>query len=329
MKRDVLGKTFFSDDERYADLINGLGCGGEQVVTEDDLQELDSQVLTWKMDIQGKKIRRKKTVKIRDLVRKTAFGVNFAIIGIENQEIIDYSMPLRGMLYTVGEYERQAAKIRRTIRKKRQGLNTGEYLYGFSKESKLYPTVIFVLYYGEEAWDGAKNLYEMMDFTDIPDGIRELVQNFSVNIVSIRELEDTSVFRTDIRQVFDFIRCSNDMEKLESIVKENPKYQEMDEDAYDMAVHYANAPELIEKKDYCRKEGKVNMCKALDMMCEREREKGLSQGIGQGRTMGMEEKTRRIVINMLERGMSDEDICILAECSQEYISKIKKEMNPQ
>lgn len=41
--------------------------------------------------------------------------MNFAIIGIENQEMFDYSIPLRNMSYDVGGYEKQAAKIRRAV----------------------------------------------------------------------------------------------------------------------------------------------------------------------------------------------------------------------
>lgn len=54
--------------------------------------------------------RRQKRRKVlyRDLVRKTPFGVNFAIVGIENQEEIDYALPLRVLCYDAGEYEKQA-----------------------------------------------------------------------------------------------------------------------------------------------------------------------------------------------------------------------------
>ena len=43
MKKDSSWKSFFSDDERFADCINGYGCGGQQVLTGSDLQEMDSQ----------------------------------------------------------------------------------------------------------------------------------------------------------------------------------------------------------------------------------------------------------------------------------------------
>lgn len=32
MKNDAAGKVFFDNDERYADLINGLLCNGRQVL---------------------------------------------------------------------------------------------------------------------------------------------------------------------------------------------------------------------------------------------------------------------------------------------------------
>lgn len=43
MKQDILTRDYYSDDERYADLINGLGCEGEQIVRKEDLQEMDTR----------------------------------------------------------------------------------------------------------------------------------------------------------------------------------------------------------------------------------------------------------------------------------------------
>lgn len=278
MEKDDRMEDFFSDNERYADLINGLGCGGKQTVKKEDLQELDRHTGIRHVSLKGKR-KKKKSVKIRDLIRKTAFGVNFAVIGIENQEMIDYSMPLRNMVYEVGEYEQQAAKIRRDVRRNRHGLTTGEYLYGFTKESKLYPAVTLVLYYGEKDWDGATNLHEMLDFTDIPAEIRKMVQNYEIHIISIRDLKDTSMFRTDVKQVFDFIRFSNDPEKLRELVKTDKAFQEMEEDAYELAALYSNSEELMKKKDDYLREGKVDMCRALDLLIQEGEAKGKAGSI--------------------------------------------------
>lgn len=106
MERDVISSAFFSDNERYADIINGIGCNGIPFVKGEDLQEADTKVLFKR---RGRFGRRKKTetAKYRDLMRKTAFGMNFAMIGIENQEEIDYALVLRVMCYDAGEYERR------------------------------------------------------------------------------------------------------------------------------------------------------------------------------------------------------------------------------
>lgn len=76
MEKDTKWKTFFEDNRRYADVINGLGCGGRQLVSAVDLQEEDST--------SGKRI--------RDALRRVALGMNFVIVGIENQEEPDYKI---------------------------------------------------------------------------------------------------------------------------------------------------------------------------------------------------------------------------------------------
>lgn len=63
--------------------------------------------------------------KSRDMLRKVAFGTSFMIVGIESQEEKDYALPLRTMFYDVTNYEKQASKIRKEVRKEK-GLEAGE-----------------------------------------------------------------------------------------------------------------------------------------------------------------------------------------------------------
>lgn len=291
MAQDIEWKEYFADNDRYADIINGIGCGGRQIIAGNNLQELDTQVgfLSVPKLIRRrnyKKIsynKRSRKIKIRDTLRKAAFGMNFAIIGIENQESIDYSMPLRNMSYDVGEYDKQAAKIRREVRKKHKGLRSSEYLYGFRKESRINPVVTFILYSGLEEWDGPETLHEMIDFSDIPENIAGMVPDYRINLIEIRKINDTSVFKTDVRQVFDFIRCSENKKELKSLVESDEYYSSMEEDAFDIVAHYTNAVELIGMKDYYSgKDGKVDMCKAIKELIEDGREEGLEEGREEG-----------------------------------------------
>ncbi|MCM1127342.1 MAG: hypothetical protein NC429_12835 [Lachnospiraceae bacterium] len=117
MERDVISNAFFSDNERYADIINGIGCDGFPFVKAEDLQEADTKVVFKRRRRFGRR-KKRGTAKYRDLMRKTAFGMNFAMIGIENQEEIDYALALRVMCYDAGEYERQAAEIPKGLKEK-------------------------------------------------------------------------------------------------------------------------------------------------------------------------------------------------------------------
>lgn len=84
MEKDLEIGRCLSDDKRYADLINGLLFSGEQRIQESDLQEVDSRSFLKRWS--RKKSERYRPLR-RDLIKKSAFGVNFALIGVENQEL--------------------------------------------------------------------------------------------------------------------------------------------------------------------------------------------------------------------------------------------------
>lgn len=282
MNNDGSWKEFFSDPSRYADAINGFGCKGRQIVSADDLQEVDTQVLglrASKFVHPFSKTKSWSKTKYRDMARKVAFGVNFAIIGIESQDIIDYSLPLRNMEYDVAEYEKQAARIRKHIKKHPEGLSAGEYLYGFAENSKLFPVMTFILYSGIEKWKGPTCLHDMLDFTDIPEVFRELIPNYKILIIPLREFEDTTVFKTDLRYVIEFMKCAEDKEKLKKLIENNTYFANMEEDAYDVVANYANIVESVAVKEYSMEGGKVNMCKGLRDWLDEEVAEGKAAGI--------------------------------------------------
>jgi len=109
-----------------------------------------------------------------------------------------------------------------------------------------------------------------------------MVSDYKINLIEIRKLEDTSVFKTDVRQVFDFIRCSSDKNSLKNLIESDDYYKNMEEDAFDVAVQYTNATELIEAKEYYEKEGVVDMCKALTELIADGKQEGRQEGIIDG-----------------------------------------------
>lgn len=94
------------------------------------------------------------------------------------------------------------------------------------------------------------------------------------------------MFQTDIRQVFDFIRCAGDKNALKELTQNDPAFRCMEEDAFDVMVQYANVPELVGIKDDYGKEGKIDMCKGLADWIAEEREAGIETGRETGRQEG-------------------------------------------
>ncbi len=316
MEKDFRSSVFFSDNERYADIINGFGCGGARFVTGKDLQEVDARVNLGSLKGSGRPLHEQ--TMYRDLIRRTPFGVNFAIIGIENQEEIDYALPLRIMSYDVGEYQRQASEIRKAVRKRRGKVKSGEYLYGFCRDSRLFPTVTFVLYYGEKDWDGSKNLHGILDFTDIPSILKEKIADYQIQVIEVRKLEDTSFFRTDVKQVFDFIRFSKDKKKLKELLEKDAAYRHLDEDACDMVKTYVGEKEMLKWKEKYRKGGKIDMCQGLREWLEDERAEGKKEGKAEG-----EKRFAILTSVMIQNGKTEE--LLKATSDSAYREKLYQE----
>lgn len=300
MGKDGGWKEYFHDNCRCADLINAIGCNGEQIVKATDLQEGDPTL-------------KKRS---RDIVRKVAFGTSFMIVGIENQEEKDYELPLRNMIYDVSDYEKQLNRIQKEVRSEK-GITSGEYMYGFKQDSKLNPLVTFVLYAGKEPWDGPYCLHDMLNFADVPKSLQKMVSDYKINIIDIRQLKNTEVFHSDLKQVFDFIRCADDMDMLLELVNNDAYYSEMDETAFDVITKYTNSKELVKAKDYSVKGGKNNVCKAIQDLMADSRKKGREEG----REIALIE-TAKSLLDVL----SDEIIAEKTGISLEKVKELRAEI---
>lgn len=233
---------------------------------------------------------------------------------------MDYAYPLRDMSYVYGEYEGQARKIRRRNRSNRRWkradakLKTGELLYDFLKTDKLKPTVIFLLYTGVEPWDGPTSIHDMLDWKNIPDEFRTYVQNHQINIIDVHRLSEDFFerFQTDVGNVLKLIRYSEDKDKLMDITQGNPYYNNMDKEAYDVAIKYVNNKKIIDEEKYVNDIGGYDMGNALLEILE------------DGRKEGREEGRLEILIDLVREGvLSIEDASKRAGISEnEFVEKM-------
>lgn len=280
---------YFEDRERYADLINGFLFEGEQIISEEDVQEMDSR----ETGVLGKMKKRFLIQRYRDDVRRIVLNTNFAVVGIENQDRVHYGMPVRIMMEDAAGYDKQMRQIRRRHRIRRD-LRGDEFLSGFARHDKVHPIVTICIYYGKTAYNGAKELYHMMDFEQLPEKLRNVLNNYKIQVLEIRNFKEIDRFKTDLREVFGFIQRSGDAAAERQFTFENEdRFKALDEEAFDVIVSVTGSKELDERKNaYLEEGGKVNMCEAIRGMIEEGRLEGVKigrlEGWEQGRLEGIE-----------------------------------------
>jgi hypothetical protein len=274
-QKDISLVRYFEDEDRYADLINGFIFDGERFVSGDDIQELDSRITGFLSKIKdGFKIQ-----KYRDSVRKVVLGLGFAIIGLENQDRVHHAMPIRIMLEDAAGYDKQMRRIQKHHRK-RKDLQGDEFLGGFSIRDKVYPVIAICIYYGDKPYNGAKELYQILEYETLPDKLKVFLNNYKIHVLEIRSFHDIDRFKTDLREVFGFIqRSGNPAEEQKFTFENKERFQKMDEDAFDVITTVTGSKELeLIKDDYRDERGKINMCEAILGMIEAGRVEGRTHG---------------------------------------------------
>ncbi len=270
-KKDIKGREYLADPDRFANLLNALIFKGEQAVRAEDVYEADSRA----------------GGRTRDLIRKIAFGTEFVIIGEESQETVDYSLPIRIMESDISNYKTQVNMVKKTtdaMIKAKTGeesvLTPGERMYRYPRVTRIYPVVTIVLS-NAEIWDGPKSLRDMLTFKDIPDNLMDLVSDYKLNIIEIPKLSDDEVagFRTENREVFDFLRCLGDEDKIRRLMAERGDlYERISDEAADFIGLYVDLGKYgIRKGD---RGGYVDMRNGLDAIAERHEEIGMEKALG-------------------------------------------------
>lgn len=108
-EQDIINKEYFADNERVADLINVFLFQGKQRIRAEDISEEDSAA-SGSVERFGKNVVKQK---YRDLFRRITMGVCFAFVGIEEQGVVHFAMPVRAMGYDFLSYDKQVKQLQR------------------------------------------------------------------------------------------------------------------------------------------------------------------------------------------------------------------------
>lgn len=306
IKTDSILKIFWKDNERFADLFNAAVFDGRKVLNPKDLTEVDTDLSsTLKFNSHVETVQR-----VFDVVKKEAYGVEFVILGLENQEEVHYAMPLRHMLGDALSYLREYNEIVAKNRKTNQLSLSAEFLSGMNKEDCLHPIISLCVYYGEEEWDGPLCLKDMLS---IPEKWKELVSDYKMNLIQVRESGVLKFQNEDVDILFKMVRLIYNKKYAE--LGERYKGKPIDAELALVIGAVTNSQRIINQALISEKKGKkMNMCKALEELEQ--------QGISKGR----EEMLRDLVEKKLHKGKSIEEIADELEQECSVIQKIVDEL---
>lgn len=312
-KNDVALGAYFSDPQIFADLFNAWMYGGKQVIDPGSLMTEDS--------VQPRPEYARPYKHVRDVVKMyRKDGVQLVLLGIENQEQIDYSAPVRIMQFDGADYQNQVRRTEEENRK-RLGLKTG--LPAFFREDRIVPVITLILYFGEEEWDRPVRLHDMLAFPKGDTRIKMLVPDYPIHVISVRRNGsagmDISLLHTELRQVFGFLQHQEDKEGLKRYVEENrPVFSRLSSNAALFLAASAHETRLL--KGLNRKEEHYDMCRALDEWYA----DGVSEGEKIGERNGICKGVSSALLRILEKKGSVPEKCMAYISSQKNMDRLNQ-----
>ena len=267
---DATEKILEDYNDVFADILNGTLFGGKKLIKEEAL--IDGPTKSQYKAAEGKY-----SFKDRDVLKfDQENGVIFAIYGIENQTKINRVMPVRVMGYDYSSYEYSVRKLKEKNKKVGHEADYAEEIW---PGQTIPPVVTLVLYFGEEPWDGPRDLY---DLVEIREELKNYVPNYPLNIVEVAFLSDEELkhFSSDFKALAEFFRAKrlgNDMELLYNSKQKWDHTSEM----MDFLHTFTNDKRYEELKSIMIEEsrrGGANMCTLADKLENKGKAEGMIIG---------------------------------------------------
>ena len=311
-QKDVTLKTFWRDNEHFADLFNATVFTGKQVLKPDKLTEMDTDVSA---TIHSKSYNESIT-RNRDVVKKMSDGVEFNILGLEIQDKTHYAMPLRTMTYDALGYIKEYNDIKKHHKLNKDSFSSPEeFLSGINKSDRFHPIITLVLYYGESLWDGPTCLSDMM--ISMSDNIKEYFSDYKLNLVQILDSDKYTFYNEDVRDIF-YIARSIYNKDIDAILSKY-KTRNVDNEVMKLISVLTATPQIMNLCKPNEQGGKVNMCKAMEELKAEWQNESRNEGINKGIKLGIDSEKINSIISMLEFGVTREQI--LTKYTKEDLEK--------
>lgn len=257
-ERDITEKLLFEAEDVFADILNVLLFGGEEVVQPHTLTPT------------GQRSQLKIAGEIHEQERDVSKiwmdgGVRFALYGLENQTEVEPDMVLRVFSYDGASYKEQV------VHNRQKG----------AVRWQPYPVVTVVLYFGKNHWNGPRTLKSLLA-GKIPPALEPFVNDYTLHVFEISHLspEKVAMFKSDFRIVADFFiqtcRSSEYVPSRETIVH-------VEETLKLMAVLTGDSRFEESANEAVMKGVPIAMCDVLDRAENRGVQRGRAEGRAEGR----------------------------------------------
>jgi len=251
--KDITEKQLADYNDVFADIINGVLFGGEQIVLEHELRSVkDKSQYKFNNQIHEQE---------RDLSKHwIPHRIIFALYGFEHQTDPDPFAPIRLIGYDGASYRGQLTRR--------------------EKDKPKYPVITIILYFGLKHWDKPMSLHECMD---IPKKLKPFVNDYKINLVEVAFLDDQlDNFHSDFRIIaeyfinkrknIDYIPSAQEIKHVDEFLKLMQALE--GDDRYEEVLHTL--------QNEGKKEG-VRMSEVLDRVEQRGEKRGITIGEKRGR----------------------------------------------
>lgn len=311
--KNAKAHKYLKDNRRFADVFNYHIFEGKQVIRPENLQEKDSTEL---ISVYGIGREETEKQKWRDLLNSAIIKADssnvYVLLGVENQSEVHYAMPVRDMLYDALNYSNQVQQAAQSHAKDKDYEDNAEFLSGFKASDKLTPVITLVIYWGAKPWNAPRSLFEM--FSCKNEKILQFVSDYKLNLIVPCEIQDFEKFQSSLGEVLEVISASGEREKMNQILKTNPAFQNLENEAVSMINTFTESNIPLNEK-----EETTNMCKAWQDQWQDGVETGIEQGIEQGVEQGIQESIRRL----LNKGCTCEEVANLLDVALEKVKSVK------
>ena len=276
MKADVILKKYWDDKERFADLFNAAMFDGLKVISAKQLSSIPNEVSNIVFGKNGAN----SVTRLRDVLAKYQVNdVTLAILGVENQKEVHYAMPLRSLLYDGLTYQKQYDEIAKKNKRKKKE-TSGAFLSGMTKDDKLKPVISIVLYYGEEPWDGATSLHDLLD---IPEGWENFINDYPIHLVEMRnnELEFKNKDNQDFFQLLKIIydKSISYKERKKTVIE----YDEMNDVANEVLLAVTASSDYNGLYRIKNRKEDIDMCELFEAIMQEGKDAGKIEGKIEGK----------------------------------------------